>query len=90
MEKKYVWSVATGCANPFSRKSREAVDFIKTLDGFVGVHPAHPNGTLWFFDSKNNAKGARNLMEAQGILTGRNICRGWIDGETLHMECVDD
>lgn len=90
MAKKYVWSVSTGRVNPLLKRSREAVNYIMALEGFVGAYPVQPHGTLWFFDSKNNAKGARNLMEAKGIQTGRNICRGWIDGETLHMECVDD
>jgi hypothetical protein len=88
--KKYVWTVATGCVNPLKEASRQAVDFIKKLDGFVAVHPEYPCGILWLFDSENNAKGARNLMEAQGIQCGRNICRGWINGNTLEMEGVDN
>lgn len=90
MAKKYVWTVATGNFNPFMKASREAVKFIRDLDGLVGVHPHYPRGTLLLFDSLNNAKGARNLMEAKGIKCGNNICRGWINGDTLEMEGVED
>ena len=84
-DKKYVWTVAIGNFNPFKKESREAVKFIKDLEGLVAVHPVYPKGTLLLFDSENNAKGAKNLMEAQGIQCGRNICRGWINGDTLEM-----
>lgn len=67
------YTVATGNVNPLLKRSREAVKYIKTLEGFVGVHPT-PYGTLWIFDTKNNAKGARNLMEYNGIQCGTNIC----------------
>ena len=88
MDKKCVWTVAVGNFNPLMKASRDAVKFIKDLEGLVAVHPCYPNGTLLLFDSKNNAKGARNLMQAKGIQTGRNICRGWINGDTLEMEGV--
>ena len=83
--KKYVWTVAVGNINPIKKTSREAVKFIKGLEGLVAVHPVYPKGTLLLFDSENNAKGARSLMEAQGIQCGRNICHGWINGNTLEM-----
>ena len=79
--KQYLWSVATGNVNPFMKKSREAVKYIQTLEGFVAVHPTPENrGTLWMFDSENNAKGARNLMRSKGIQCGNNICRFSWDG----------
>ena len=81
-----VWTVATGEVNPWKKKSREAVDYIKTLEGLVAVHPAHGHGTLWLFDSENNAKGAKNLMEHNGIKTGRNICKARIEGGTLVLD----
>ena len=73
---KYLWSVATGNVNPLYKASREAVKYVQTLDGFRAVYPT-PNrvGTLWLFDSENNAKGARNLMKSKGIKCGENICR---------------
>ena len=71
---KYLWSVATGNVNPLKKKSRIVVDCMRKQKGLVGVHPT-PNGTLWLFDSENNAKGARNMARTQGIICGENICR---------------
>ena len=78
---KYLWSVATGNIDIFKRASRKAVKYIMALEGFVAVHPT-PNheGTLWMFDSENNAKGARNMMRSKGIQCGTNICRFKWDG----------
>ena len=78
---RYLWSVATGNVNPIMKRSREAVKYIQTLDGFVAVHPTPDGrGTLWLFDSENNAKGARNLLRAKGVKCGSNICRFRWDG----------
>lgn len=85
MDKKYVWTVATGNVNPFKKEGREAVKFIKRLKGLVAVHATYPHGTLILFDDLNNAKGARNLMEAKGIQCGQNICRGCINEGVLEM-----
>lgn len=68
-----IWSVATGSVNPFIRKSRKAVEYVKGLDGLRGVHPSS-RGTLWFFTSKDAAVRARNLMMGKGIICGRNVC----------------
>lgn len=69
------YTVATGNVNPLMKRSREAVKFISKLDGFVGVHPCYPYGTLLIFESKNTAKIARNRMENEGIKCGYNICK---------------
>lgn len=76
-----VYTVATGNVNPFAKASREAVNFIKKLDGLVGAYPEPPYGTLWFFETENQAKKARNKMEAHGIQTGNNICECFIPSE---------
>ena len=81
---RYLWSVATGNVNPLMKRSREAVKYIQSLDGFVAVHPTPDyQGTLWLFDSENNAKGARNLLKAKGVECGKNICRFKWDGGTV-------
>lgn len=71
----HLFSVATGMASPFMKKSRAAVDYITKLDGFVAVHFT-PDGqyTLWLFDTVNHAIEARNLMNHKGIEVGNNIC----------------
>lgn len=74
-----VYTVAVGNVDPTNKYSRKAVEYISKLDGLVGVHPSYPRGTLILFDTENNAKIARNLMNAKGIQTGRNICEVEID-----------
>ena len=68
-----IWSVATGSVNPFMKRSRKAVEYIKGLDGLRCVYPSG-RGTLWFFASKDAAVRARNLMMGKGIKCGRNVC----------------
>lgn len=68
------WSVAVGNINPIHRASRKAVKYISTLKGFIGFFPHYPHGTLCFFETENDAKRGRNLMNTKGIPTGRNIC----------------
>ena len=48
-----------------------ALEYIKGLEGFCGVHPV--DLTLIIFDSLNNAKGGKNMMQAKGISTGKYI-----------------
>lgn len=78
-----VYAVGTGNVDPLKRKSRQAVKYCSKLNGLVGVHPHYPDGTLWLFDTENNAKIAKNKMESRGILTGRNICEVFIDEKYL-------
>ena len=46
---------------------KEALEYIKNLDGFVGVHPVDLCHTLLIFDTENNAKCARNLLRAKDV-----------------------
>ena len=61
-----IWSV--------KRKERKqiekAIDYIKSLDGFLGIHPVSMTKTLLIFDTLNNAKGAYNMMKAKNIQIG--------------------
>lgn len=71
----HLFSVSTGRVSPFMKKSKEAVDYIVKLDGFVAIHPT-PDGeyTMWLFDSVGAAIRGKNLMEHKGIECGNNIC----------------
>ena len=80
--KAYV--VGVGNVNPLSRASRKAVKYISTLQGLLGVTPYYPHGTAIIFDTLNNAKIAKNLMEAKGIQTGREI--GEVDIDEKHAK----
>ena len=57
-----------------NKKIKEFMDYVSKLDGFIGVHPHYPNGTLLIFKSENHAKRARSLIERCEVKTGRNIC----------------
>lgn len=71
-----LYSVATGRFNPFLKASRTAVDYMCHLEGFVAVYTEPKHGRLlWFYDTENNAKVARNLAESHGIQCGFNIAR---------------
>ena len=73
------YSVAVGNVNPFSKKSREAVKYISSLEGLLGVMPHYPDGTLLLFESKNAAIIGRNKLNGKGIQTGTNICECYVD-----------
>ncbi len=85
-----LWTVAVGNLPliPFLHKKavRDAVKLIKEQDGFVGVYPIYPRGTLLLFDSENNAKGARNILRFRGIGCGSNICKVYADIEYLEKK----
>lgn len=82
MSERKLWTVATGEVDPFKKASRDAVKFISTLHGFVGVHPLD-GYTIWLFDTENNAKIARNKMQGKGIVCGTNICDVYVDEKYL-------
>ena len=73
------YTVAVGNINPLMRASRYALKFIKKLNGFIGVHPHYPDGTLILFRTENDAREGKSRMESMGIKTGINICECEID-----------
>lgn len=73
------WTVAVGNYNPLMKRSRKAVKYISKLDGLVGIHPHYPQGMLLLFASENDAKVARNKLNAEGVQTGNNICECFVD-----------
>ena len=82
-----LWTVAIGnLPGPLAsrRKKRDAETALKLAseqEGFVGVHPCPPNGTVLLYLTENDAKRARNVMVAEGVVCGKNICsvRAWGD-----------
>ena len=80
------YTVATGNVDPRIRASRRAVRLIKKQKGLLGAHPCYPDGTIWLFRTENDAKIARNKMEAAGISCGVNICEVDIDDK---YDCRD-
>lgn len=49
----------------------KALDYIKELEGFCGLHPVDIWHTLIVFDTLNHAKIGMNLMKAKGIPLGQ-------------------
>lgn len=79
MKERKAFTVAVGNIPLIPRKkSTMALKYIQSLHGFLGFHPCFPHGTLCLFETKNDAIGARNLMTAQGIHCGKNICEVFI------------
>lgn len=84
--KVYVFAIGHGTDplwNPVkAKKEVEAMaEILKGCEGLMGVHPIWPN-TLAAFDTLNNAKVARNRMEAAGSPCGKNIMWGrWYKAE---------
>ena len=70
-----IYSVSTGTIDVFNKSSRHAVQYVSTLEGLLGMTPYQQQGTIWYFDSLNSAKVARNMMESKGIKCGNNICK---------------
>lgn len=70
-----MYSVAAGGIRVFSRRGREAINYVASLEGFLGLHVYDKWHTLWMFDTVNHAKSARNLMVGKGIRCGKNIGR---------------
>ena len=83
-----VYSVATGNVDVLNKRSRRAAKYIMKQEGLTAVTPYFPDGTLWFFDSLNNAKIARNRMEAKGIKCGRNIMHAQLDEDTQEIVII--
>ena len=79
-----VWSVSVGNLPLIKTKRvRMAIKIISEQDGFIGLCPCYPHGTLCLFDTENNAKGARNIMRYEGIECGDNICKVYIDKDSV-------
>ena len=61
------------------RDSKKLLSYASKLDGFLGIHPAPPHGTLLIFKTENEAKRARNLLANDlKVQTGTNITKIYI------------
>ena len=78
------WTVAIANLNPLARGKEkkiqdEIMNRIKKLDGFIGIHPVPPRGTLLIFKTENDAKRGRNEIRTFLSPVGDNICKIYID-----------
>ncbi len=61
------------------RDSKKLLNYASKLDGFLGIHPAPPHGTLLIYKTENDAKRARNLLANDlKVQTGTHICEIFI------------
>ena len=61
-----VANLAGTCGIPTPRQLRDTyklLDYVKKLDGFMGVHPCPPHGTVLIFKTKQEAIRAQNLLK---------------------------
>lgn len=65
------------------KETKKLLRYVKKLDGFLGLHPVPPHGTLLLFKTENQAKRARNLLEndLQINYIGDNITEVFIPEE---------
>ena len=73
------WTVAIANLNPLAREKEEIMNRIKKLDGFIGIHPVPPRGTLLIFKTENDAKRGKNEIKTFLSPVGDNICKIYID-----------
>lgn len=84
-----MWGIVTGEVRPWIKESADAARFITSQEGFLAVHPMDGH-TVWFYDSLNHAKAARNRIEAAGGQCGTNISHFVVgdDGIPEWKDCV--
>lgn len=52
---------------------KDGLEFIKNLNGFLGVTPMGIDKNLLLFDTLNNAKGGRNLLKNEDVFVGNVV-----------------
>lgn len=77
------WGFGTGAVDPFKKASRQAAKYISKQPGFLAVHLPDARHTLWVFDTENNAKKAKNLATAKGIVCGREVVSFFVEKKYL-------
>lgn len=73
-----LYTVSIGEVDPFAlgekkRRQDEVLDFIKTLNGFVGVHPVFGRGTILLFRTEEQANFARDSLKERGCPVGKYV-----------------
>lgn len=71
---------------PMNDKTVEFMKWVQTFDGFVGIYPHYPYGTLILFKTENDAKGGRNLLRAKGYGTGKNIGEVFVEKQYVERK----
>ena len=75
-DEEMLFAIGTGRIEPklgMKKRMKETMEYIMSLDGFIGIHSIDLWHTALIFDTLNNAKGARNLMKSKGIPIGEIV-----------------
>ena len=71
-----VFAIGAGRVIPMPGKRKgmkAALELIKSMPGFIGIHPVDLWHNLLIFDTLNNAKGARNILLSKGATLGHIV-----------------
>lgn len=85
--KVFIFAVGNFPKNP--KKMYQALGYIKEQDGMLGIHPCYPDGNLLVWDTLNNAKIAKNNLEAVGIRTANHIMSGTLTDDKQFLTVLD-
>jgi len=86
---EYRWAVFTRPVHIFKKSSRQADRFMATMDGCTQAYHRFAY-SIYFYDSLNNAKIARNKAEYHGIDCGPNIIKFKLENNELTYCDSDD
>lgn len=96
MREVKAWSFAVPnlaglCSFPTPRQladSIKLINYLKDLDGFLGIHPMPPRGTMVIFRTKNDAIRAKNLLiyDLEINEIGNNIVECYIPEEYARVD----
>lgn len=79
------WTVTTGWDEAKKKHARTIID--EKCKGFVGIIVEKPHKVcVWLFDSENNAKIARNILQSEGIYCDSEIHSGAVHEEYLALK----
>lgn len=85
------WTVAIGIlpmpwhSRKIKKLAEAVLEYLKGVEGFLGVTPMYPNGTLLIFRTENDAKRAKNRLDSMGVITGSHICEVFVKKEYLQQ-----
>lgn len=69
-----------------NKKVTTFLRWIQDMEGFVGLRPEYPRGTLLIFRTENDAKRAKNMIPTYPGYkcgTGKNICKVYVPKEYI-------
>lgn len=72
------------------KEHKKLIENISKYEGFVGVHPCYPRGTILIFKTKNDAKRARNRLKGIINIVGNNVGEVYIDERYVKAGGIDE